>query len=57
MKGGAGEQGGMQWIELEVNAVVCKQLGEGACAGKPDASWLSTILTTLIGAVLAVTVM
>jgi len=56
MKGGAGEQGGMQWIELEVNAIICEQLGEGAHTGKPDALWLLTILTTLMGAVLAVMV-
>ena len=57
MKGGAGEQGGMQWIELEVNAIICEQLGEGACTGKPDTSWLLTILTMLMGAMLVVTVM
>ena len=39
----------MQWIELEVNAIICEQLGEGACAGTPDVLWLLMILTTLMG--------
>lgn len=56
LKGGAGEQGGVQWIDLGVNAIIYEQLGAGDRAGKPYTRWwfLSTVLMAAVQLLMAV---